>query len=104
VAKEAERGLKTMERALGGPTFCWAGKNYPCSPGKNDELKVLGEGGFAPEWTIALNVRTSVLPEPGPGLRQSFTYRGHTYRVAHLEPSADGAWVKIVGVDADQGI
>jgi hypothetical protein len=92
-----------MERLLGGQTFEWNNHSYPFTPGKSEEAKLFAAaGGFSPDFTQVLNVRVSVLPEPGPQAKQSLKVNGYRYQIETLSSSPDGAWVKIVCRDPNR--
>jgi hypothetical protein len=81
IGRDIGRGLKGLERALGGPVFTWNGADYPCVANEAESSKVFGAGGFALEADLVLFVRDEVLPEVGPAEKDLVVYRGKTYRI-----------------------
>lgn len=101
IAREINRGLKTLERELAAPVFTWNGNDYRCTPGRSADGKRHGIGGFALLADLVLYVRKELLPIPGEGVtpvlsvKDEITFRGETYNVDEIENDPSGAFVKL---------
>jgi hypothetical protein len=93
-----------MEKNLGGPTFNWAGADYPCVPNQATASKILGLGGFALTADLLLFVRTVVLPAVGPKEKQILMFSGKKYRIDKLGVLPGEEVVTLVCNDASEGV
>lgn len=95
LGQEISRAFKRIAWAHGGPIFTWNGNDYPCVPSSIVETKIFGEGGFAPETDLTLFVQIEDLPDPGPTVKQTLTYRSRVYDIDTITEVPGSEQIKI---------
>jgi len=102
IARELNRSQKSLEKALGSPTFTWFDGVYPCTTTSATKSKDLNPGGFTPDADLILFVRADLFaadaqPEP----KQKLTYRGTLYRISEVVTLPGDGLLKLACMDSN---
>jgi hypothetical protein len=103
LARELNRGNKEVEKAQGNLVFLWAGNNYPCVADRTTAEQLLTLGGEQMHSDLALHVRASLLPNPGPREKQVIAFDGRSYRIDKVAKIHGGGIVTLICQDKAQG-
>ena len=68
-----------------GTMMTWNGGDYPAFAGTAVLGKDLGMGGFKLRADLKLIIRSGVLPDPGPQIKDRITYLSREYRIDTIE-------------------
>jgi hypothetical protein len=103
IARELNRSQKTLERALGNPTFTWFDGTYPCTTTAATASKNLNAGGFSPDADLILFVRAELFdPADQPESKEKLTYRAKLYRIEEVVTLPGDGLLKLVCMDANR--
>lgn len=103
IARELSRSQKSLERALGNPTFTWNETPYPCTTTAATKSKLLTPGGFTPEADLILFVRAELFaPDNRPEPKEKITYQGTVYRLDEVVTLPGDGLLKLVGMEANR--
>lgn len=98
-------GLAQLQAELGAdcPSLVINGKTVKILPGGARHKKDNGAGGFSLDSDIQLTCLSADFAA-APVSRQTFTYRGRTYRIESVTTAAGGLQIRIDANDASQAL
>jgi len=103
IAKDLNRSQKSLERALGSPTFVWNGSIYGCTTTSATKTKDLTPGGFSPDTDLNLFVRAELFDSGGqPQPKDKITYKDTLYRISDVVTLPGDSVLRLGCMDANR--
>jgi len=99
-----QEDLRSIENALGNPTFSWSNQTYACIPATVENQLLLEDGGFQTATSLVLKCRREVFTDGNiPESQDTITFNGVSYRVDKVRQDVFNAMVVIHLVNPNRG-